>query len=95
MPGEAAVLLRVERHATCGARAGEPRSTPERACFTTCPGATLVCAAREVTLYLAVTSPPFLARPPAGPITDWSSIRFGSVIVPPEGPPLGPKPARS
>src|SRR5207249_698322 len=34
------------------ARAGEPRSTPERACFTTLPEATLTCAARDVTLYL-------------------------------------------
>jgi hypothetical protein len=39
-----------ERHRMCSARAGEPRSTPERACFTTRPDATLTCAAREVTL---------------------------------------------
>jgi hypothetical protein len=50
----AAVRLHAERHGTCSARAGEPRSTPEWACFTTCPEATLTCAAREVTLYLAV-----------------------------------------
>jgi hypothetical protein len=53
----AAVRLRAGRHATCSARAGEPRSTPERACFTTCADATLACAAREVTLYLALTLP--------------------------------------
>jgi hypothetical protein len=28
-------------------------------------------------------------------MSDWSSIRFGSVTVPPEGPPLGPRPAGS
>src|SRR5439155_19349371 len=39
------------------ARAGEPRSTPERACFTTCSDATLGCGAGEVTFYLAVPSP--------------------------------------
>jgi hypothetical protein len=32
-----------ERHRMCSARAGEPRSTPERACFTTRPDATLTC----------------------------------------------------
>jgi hypothetical protein len=53
----AAVRLHAERHGTCTARAGEPRSTTERACFTTCLEATLTCAPREVTLYLAVPSP--------------------------------------
>jgi len=54
--GPCAVPLHAEQHGTCTVRAGEPRSTPERACFTTCPEATLACAAREVTIYLAVTS---------------------------------------
>jgi hypothetical protein len=53
----AAVRLHAERHGTRSARAGEPRSTTERACFTTCLEATPTCAAREVTLYLAVASP--------------------------------------
>jgi hypothetical protein len=70
----AAVRLRAEQHATCSARAGELRSTPERACFTTCPETALACAVREVTLYLAVPSPLFPRRPPAGPITDPSSV---------------------
>jgi hypothetical protein len=53
----AAVRLHAERHGTCSARASGPRSTPERACFTTCLEATLTWAAREVLLYLAVASP--------------------------------------
>jgi hypothetical protein len=56
----AAGRLHAERRRTCSARAGEPRSTPERAYFMTWPEATLACAAREVTLYLALTS---LRRP--------------------------------
>jgi hypothetical protein len=59
----AALHLHAERHVTCSARAGEPRSTPERACFTTGPDPTLTCAAREVTLYLAVPSPLLPAAP--------------------------------
>jgi hypothetical protein len=51
-----------ERRGTCTARAREPRSTAERACFTTCPDATLACAAREVTLYLALPSLPHHRR---------------------------------
>lgn len=90
----AAVRLRAERHATCSARAGEPRSILERACFTTCPDATLTCAAREVTLYLALTFSRLLAPSPASPMTDCSSIGSGSVTVPPGGPSLGPRPAR-
>jgi hypothetical protein len=53
----AALRLHAKRHGTCTARAGEPRSTTERACFTTCLEATPTRAAREVTLYLAVASP--------------------------------------
>jgi hypothetical protein len=53
----AAGRLHAERRRTCSARAGEPRSTSERAYFMTWPEATLACAAREVTLYLAVPSP--------------------------------------
>jgi hypothetical protein len=74
----AAVRLRAEQHATCSARAGEPQSTPERACFATCPEATLACAAREVTLYLAVVSPcPSPCSPPSNdsPVTDRFWVR--------------------
>jgi hypothetical protein len=53
----AAAPLCRQRHATCSVRASEPRSIPESACFTTCPEATLTCAAREVTFYLALPSP--------------------------------------
>jgi hypothetical protein len=53
----AAVRLHAERHGTCSPRAGKPRSTRERPCFTARPKARLACAAREVTLYLAVSSP--------------------------------------
>jgi hypothetical protein len=60
----AAVRPRAERHRTCSARAGEPRSTLERACFTTCRESTPTCAAREVTIYLAVASP----LPPVSPL---------------------------
>jgi hypothetical protein len=82
----AAVRLRAEQHATCSARAGEPHSTPERACFATCPEATLACVAREVTLYLALTSSRLLAPSPASPMTGCSSIGSCSVTVPPGGP---------
>jgi len=44
-------------HRTCATAVGKARSTPEGACFTTCPAATGACAAREVTFYLAVPSP--------------------------------------
>jgi hypothetical protein len=84
-----------EPEARCTARAGKPRSTTERACFTTCLEAMPTSAAREVTLYLALTFPPSSPRPLAGPMTDQSLIRFGSVTVQSGGPPLGPKPSPS
>ena len=65
---------RAERDPTCSTCAGEPRSTPRRACFTTCPKATLVSAASEVKLYLAVPSPRSSRCPPARPITSPSSV---------------------
>jgi hypothetical protein len=45
------------RPGVCTFSAGKPRSTPKRACFTTCPATALTCAAREVTFYLALPSP--------------------------------------
>ena len=82
----AAVRLHAERRRRCSARAGEPRSTPESACFTTCPDAALACAAREVTLYLAVTS---LRRPAV--FSDVSSLALRASS---DGPVLGPAMAR-
>jgi hypothetical protein len=77
-----AVRLHAERHRTCSARARQPRSTPERACFTTCSEATLACAAREVTFYLAVPSPllsrPALLGPVSGPSSFCHRARSGS-----------------
>jgi hypothetical protein len=46
--------LHGERCATCSAREGDPRSSPQREYFATCPSPTLTCAAREVTFYLAL-----------------------------------------
>ena len=54
--GPSAIALHTEQRGTRSERAGKPRSTRKRACFATCPDATLTCAAREVTFYLAVTS---------------------------------------
>ena len=51
-----AIWLHAERHRTCRARAGEPRSTPERACFTTSSDVTRTSVACEVKLYLALPS---------------------------------------
>jgi hypothetical protein len=67
----------------------------ERACFTTCPAATLACAAREVTLYLAVDSYRFrrissrsrrtilVNRLPSGSSAPWSpSARARQLVAP-------------
>ena len=81
----AAVRLHAERHGTRSARAGEPRSTTERACFTTCLEATLTCAAREVTFYLAVPSPSSSRPLSSGPSASLSLVlrraRFGSAAA--------------
>jgi hypothetical protein len=47
----------VGRRAVCALSVREPRSTAKGAGFTTSRGATLTYVAREVTLYLALTSP--------------------------------------
>ena len=84
-----AIWLHAERHRTCRARAGEPRSTPERACFTTSSDVTRTSVACEVKLYLAVPSP-LLSRPPLlGPVSGPSSFchrtRSGSAAGSPRG----------
>jgi hypothetical protein len=52
------------RHWTCGSSVGKPRITPGWPCFTTFAAAMPTSAAREVTFYLAVVSPPPLALVP-------------------------------
>jgi hypothetical protein len=84
----AAVQLHAERHGTCNARAGEPRSIPERACFTTCPDATLTCAAREVTLYLAVASPSSSRVLPCPLLSSTALLRRVGSNLKPSPPPL-------
>jgi len=88
--GPAAVRLHAEPHGTCTARAREPRSTTERVCFTTCLEATPTCAAREVTLYLALIFPPLLptALRPVPLVSSAPALRrarLGSAADTPEG----------
>ena len=72
------VRQHAERQRTCGACAGRPRSTPERACFTTSPDATRTSVASEVKLYLAVHSPSFARLALRGLVASSSSVPRGA-----------------